>query len=60
MIKGLLTHWEILKSLQETLDEERNLDAWDSQIEKDAATGKLDALAAEALEEYHRGEATEL
>ena len=28
-------------------------DACDAQIEADAAAGKLDALAAEALAEYH-------
>jgi hypothetical protein len=27
---------------------------WDKQIENDAKAGKLDALAAEALAEYHR------
>jgi len=27
-------------------------DEWDAQIEKDAVSGKLDALANEALEEY--------
>lgn len=27
--------------------------AWDAQIEADANAGKLDALAAEALAEYH-------
>ncbi len=30
-------------------------DAWDAQIEADAAAGRLDALAAEALAEYHAG-----
>ncbi len=35
-------------------------DAWDSQIETDAAAGKLDALAAEALTEYESGKAREL
>ena len=35
-------------------------DAWDAQIEADAAAGKLDALAAEALAEYHNGQAREL
>jgi hypothetical protein len=35
-------------------------DAWDAQIEVDAAAGKLDALAAEALAEYHNGQAREL
>lgn len=28
--------------------------AWNAQIERDAAAGKLDALAAEALADYHR------
>jgi hypothetical protein len=35
-------------------------DAWDAQIEADAATGKLDALAEEALTEYRRGQAREI
>ena len=35
-------------------------DAWDAQIEADATAGKLDALAAEALAEYHNGQAREL
>lgn len=35
-------------------------DAWDAQIEADAAAGKFDALAAEALAEYHNGQAREL
>ncbi|WP_089727992.1 hypothetical protein [Candidatus Thiosymbion oneisti] len=34
--------------------------AWDAQIEKDAAEGKLDALAEEALYEYRSGKATEI
>lgn len=34
--------------------------AWDAQIEADAAAGKLDALAAEALAEYRNGKAREL
>ena len=33
---------------------------WDDQIEADAAAGKLDALADEALTEYHAGKATEI
>jgi hypothetical protein len=33
---------------------------WDRQIESDAASGKLDALASEALAEYHSGKAREL
>lgn len=35
-------------------------DAWDRQIEEDAAAGKLDALAAEALAEYEAGRTSEL
>ena len=34
--------------------------AWDREIERDAAEGKLDKLMAEALEESKRGETTEL
>lgn len=34
--------------------------AWDSQIEQDAASGKLDRLAAEALADYRAGSAREL
>lgn len=34
--------------------------AWDAQIEADAAAGKLDAFAAEALAEYGNGKAHEL
>lgn len=34
--------------------------AWDEQIEVDAQTGKLDALAAEALVDYQNGKAREL
>jgi hypothetical protein len=35
-------------------------DLWDKQIESGANAGKLDALAAEALAEYHNAQATEL
>jgi len=34
--------------------------AWDRQIEQDAASGKLDKLAAEALADYRAGSAREL
>ncbi len=34
--------------------------AWDAQIEADATAGKLYALAAEALADYHGGKAKEL
>jgi len=33
--------------------------AWDAQIEADAAAGKLDVLAEEALAEYRAGKARE-
>jgi hypothetical protein len=39
---------------------EFDADAWDAQIEADAAAGKLDALAEEALAEYRKGEAREI
>ena len=35
-------------------------DLWDEQIESDAAAGKLDALAEEALAEYRQGKAKEI
>lgn len=35
-------------------------EVWDAQIEADAASGKLNALAEEALAEYHAGKATEI
>ena len=34
--------------------------AWDKQIEQDAASGKLDGLAAEALADYRAGPAREI
>lgn len=34
--------------------------AWDRQIERDSAAGRLDALAAEALAEFERGESKEI
>jgi hypothetical protein len=34
--------------------------AWDAQIEADAAAGKFDALAEEALAEYRTGRAREM
>jgi len=33
---------------------------WDRKLEQDVATGKLDRFAVEALEDYERGETTEL
>ena len=34
--------------------------AWDKQVEQDAATGRLDGMAAEALADYRAGSAREL
>jgi hypothetical protein len=34
--------------------------AWDRQLEEDAAAGKLDQLAAEALADFQTGERREL
>lgn len=39
---------------------EFDLMAWDRQIEADAASGKLDALLAEAAEDYKAGHRREL
>jgi hypothetical protein len=39
---------------------EHDWQVWDRQLERDVAEGKLDKLAAEALEEHERGETTEL
>jgi hypothetical protein len=33
---------------------------WDRQLKQDAAAGRLDALADEALRDYHAGRTTEL
>ena len=35
-------------------------DAWDAQIERDAVAGKFDALADQALAEYHAGKSREI
>ena len=40
--------------------EKFDLDAWDSQIEADAMSGKLDALASEAIAEYESGKSHEI
>jgi hypothetical protein len=40
--------------------EKYDADEWDSQIERDAATGKLDAMARRALRELRIGQAKEL
>jgi|SRR6185437_4520492 len=37
---------------------EYDANLWDAHLEADAAAGKLDALAQEALEEYHAGNTT--
>jgi hypothetical protein len=39
---------------------EHDWQVWDRQIEKDAAEGRLDRFAAEALAEFERGETTDL
>ncbi len=35
-------------------------EAWDAQVEADAAEGRLDALASAAIKDYKSGEASEL
>ena len=39
---------------------EHDWQAWDAQLERDVAAGKLDDLAAEALAEHRRGETREI
>jgi hypothetical protein len=39
---------------------EFDADAWDKQIERDAAAGKLDVMATEALADYRAGSVREL
>ncbi|HEY1684971.1 MAG TPA: hypothetical protein VGG19_09420 [Tepidisphaeraceae bacterium] len=39
---------------------ERDAAEWDRQIEVDVATGRLDALAEEALTEFRQGRCSEL
>lgn len=34
--------------------------SWDSEFEKDAASGKLDAIADKAIEDYKKGHCREL
>jgi len=57
---------EIEKFSQKELAEFRrwyanfDADAWDMQIETDTTSGKLDALAKEALAEYEAGKAREI
>ena len=40
--------------------EEFDAQEWDKQIERDAASGKLDKIAEKALQEYRTGKAKEL
>ena len=57
---------EIMKLSNEELSRFRrwfvefDSDLWDEQIELDAAAGRLDKLAEEALEEYNAGKAREI
>ena len=40
--------------------QEFDAEAWDKQFEADAAAGRLDALAEEALRDLHEGRCTDL
>jgi hypothetical protein len=39
---------------------ELDAEAWDARIEADAAAGRLDALAEEALKDFREGRCTDL
>ena len=53
---------EIKKFAQWIIQYQEELDSnqWDTQIEHDANTGKLDTLANRALEHYHAGRTTKI
>ena len=40
--------------------EELDADQWDREFEEDAKSGKLDGLAARAIEDFHAGRCKEL
>ncbi len=39
---------------------EFDADAWDAQIEEDAASGRLESLAQEAIAEYQSGKSADI
>jgi succinate dehydrogenase flavin-adding protein (antitoxin of CptAB toxin-antitoxin module) len=57
---------EIMQLSEKELSEFRrwfaefDADLWDAQIESDAAAGRLDKLAEEALDEYYAGKARKI
>ena len=70
-IRGVMTKVEAIEREVETLSPEewavfrawfveRDWQAWDRELERDVADGRLDRFAAEALAELERGETTEL
>jgi hypothetical protein len=50
---------EELVELREWLAE-READAWDREIERDAASGKLDKLFEKSLADHHAGKSREI
>ena len=40
--------------------QEFDAEVWDRQLEEDVKAGRLDGLAAEAMEDYRQGRTTEL
>jgi hypothetical protein len=68
--KGVSTVMEIEKAIEKLPNEElfelthwissRFSEAWDHQIEEDIRAGRLDDLAAEALQEHRAGGSCEL
>ena len=68
---GVMTKVEAIEREVETLTAEElaafrmwfvewDWEAWDRELERDVADGRLDRFAAEALAELERGETTEL
>jgi hypothetical protein len=51
--------WDELSSFRDWF-QDFDTDAWDRQLETDAAAGRLDALAEEALQDLREGRCTDL
>jgi hypothetical protein len=51
--------WDELSSFRDWF-QGFDTDAWDRQLETDAAAGRLDALAEEALQDLREGRCTDL
>lgn len=60
MVGNALSFDELLEACAHLETKVNGAAAWDQQIEQDTASGKLDQLAAEALDDYRAGSTREL